>query len=245
MGTEKRQRQKEGRQARIAAAEAAQRKAATRQRIISFAGLAALIVLLIAGIAYFTKDDKKSTDLASTDTSVTSLDPSSTTTVAALESAAGKPCVAVSDPLPAGAPNVPVVVGPPPTELVKQDLVVGTGDEVTAGATVSVNYIGVSCSTGAIFDSSYKASPPEPVTFSLDQVIPGWTQGIPGMKVGGQRLLGIPSEMAYGATGSPRGGIAPDEALWFVVEVTKTVPATTTTTAAAAGGSTTTSAATP
>ncbi len=68
---------------------------------------------------------------------------------------------------------------------------------------MTVNYIGVSCSTGAIFDSSYQASPPGPITLSLDRVIPGWTQGIPGMKVGGQRLLGIPSEMAYGATGSP------------------------------------------
>jgi peptidylprolyl isomerase len=121
-----------------------------------------------------------------------------------------------------------VVVGPPPTELVKQDLVVGTGAEVTAGDTVTVNYIGVSCSTGKIFDSSYERN--QPATFSLDQVIEGWTNGIPGMKVGGQRLLGIPSDQAYKSTGSAQGGIAPDEALWFVVEVTNTVPASTTTT---------------
>jgi peptidylprolyl isomerase len=235
MGTEKRQRQKEGRQARIAAAEAAQRKAATRQRIVSFAGLAALIVLLIVGISYFTRDDKKSSDtVASTDTSVADL--SSTTTLAALESAAGKPCVALADPLPAGAPNVPVVVGPPPTELIKQDLIVGTGAEVAAGDTVTVNYIGVACSTGTIFDSSYQRN--QPATFSLDQVIEGWTNGIPGMKVGGQRLLGIPSDQAYKSTGSAQGGIAPDEALWFVVEVTNTVPSSTTTTA---GTGTTTS----
>ncbi len=69
-------------------------------------------------------------------------------------------------------------------------------------------------------------------------MIPGWTQGIPGMKVGGSRLLGIPSELAYGPTGSPSGGIAPDEALWFVVDVTATTPASTTT--SASGGSTTT-----
>ena len=66
MGTDKRQRQKEGRQARIAAAEAAQRKAATRQRIISFLGLAAVIAVLIGGIAYFTRDDSTSTDVACT-----------------------------------------------------------------------------------------------------------------------------------------------------------------------------------
>ncbi|MGZ4681024.1 MAG: FKBP-type peptidyl-prolyl cis-trans isomerase [Acidimicrobiales bacterium] len=216
MGTEKRQRQKEGRQARIAAAEAAQRKAATRQRIISFVGLAALIVVLIFAITYFTKDDKKSTDLASTDTTVSALDASSSTT---LESAAGKPCVAVSDPLPTGAPDVPVVVGPPPTELVKQDLVVGTGDEVTDGATVTVNYIGVACSTGKIFDSSYKTG--APATFPVSGVIPGFGTGVTGMKVGGTRLLGIPPEQGYGNQGAG-SDIAPGETLWFVVKVTNT-----------------------
>jgi len=233
MGTDKRARQKEGRQARIAAAEAAQRKAATRQKIISVGGIILLVVLVVAAISYFGKDGKK-TDVASTNTTVAGLtDPSalgSTTTVAALESAAGKPCVALADPLPAGAPNVPVVVGPPPTTLVKDDLVVGTGAEVAAGDTVTVNYIGVACSTGKIFDSSYKTG--QPVTFGLDQVIQGWTDGIPGMKVGGQRLLGIPSDQAYKSAGAAQGGIAPDEALWFVVEVTKTVPTATSTTLA-------------
>lgn len=240
MGTDKRQRQKEGRQARIAAAEAAQRKAATRQRIISFAGLAVLIVALIAAVTWFTNKDDSS-DVATSDSSTTSVDLSTTSSIPALESAAGKPCVALSDPLPAGAPDVPVVVGPPPTELITKDLTVGTGEEVTEGATVTVNYIGVACSTGKIFDSSYSRG--EPATFGLDQVIPGWTQGIPGMKVGGSRLLGIPSALAYGSDGASGGGIAPDEALWFVVDVTATVPATTSTTAAVAGSTTTTVAA--
>ena len=93
-----------------------------------------------------------------------------------------------------------------------------------AGATVTVNYIGVSCSTGVIFDSSYKTNPPTPATFSLSGVIPGWTQGIPGMNVGGKRLLGIPGDLAYGAAGRPRS-IAPDETLWFVVEMLDVKPA--------------------
>ena len=59
-------------------------------------------------------------------------------------------------------------------------------------------------------------------SFGLDQVIPGWTQGLTGMKVGGSRLLGIPSDLAYGPNG--QGDIAPDEALWFVVEVTDAQP---------------------
>ena len=224
MGTEKRQRQKEGRQARVAAAEQAQRKADNRKRLTTFAGLAVVIVLAIGAIFYWGRDNKSS-NASSTTTSL-----GVTTTTA--ESAAGKPCVATSDPLPAGAPAVPVVVGPPPTQLVTQDLKEGTGAVVAASDTVTVNYIGVACSTGKIFDSSYKSGSPTPVSFPLNQVIPGWTQGIPGMKVGGQRLLGIPGPLAYGAQ-SPTPNIAPDETLWFVVDLTATAPSGTTTTVAA------------
>ncbi len=130
--------------------------------------------------------------------------------------AATKTCVALANPLPAGAPNVPIKVGPAPTELLKEDLVVGTGAEVKPGSTVSVDYIGATCTTGKIFDSSYDAG--KPVTFALSQVIKGWTDGLPGMNVGGQRLLGIPAAQAYGAKGSPPD-IGPNEPLWFVVTV--------------------------
>ena len=88
---------------------------------------------------------------ASTTTTTTTV--STSTTAPALHhrrvpSAAGKPCVAMKGALPAGAPAVPVKVGPPPTKLVKQDLKVGTGAVVKPGATVTVDYIGVACSTG-------------------------------------------------------------------------------------------------
>lgn len=124
----------------------------------------------------------------------------------------------MKDKPPAGAPKVPVKVGPPPTKLVKEDLKVGTGAVVKPGANVKVDYIGVSCSTGKIFDSSYKSD--QGADFGLNDVIRGWTDGIPGMKVGGQRVLGIPSAQAYGPQG--REGIAPDEALWFVVTLIST-----------------------
>jgi peptidylprolyl isomerase len=133
----------------------------------------------------------------------------------AAPSAGGVPCVAVSDPLPPGAPDVSVKVGPPPAELVSEDLKIGNGAVVTTASTLSVNYIGVSCSTGKIFDSSYSRG--QPASFPLANVIQGWQQGLTGMKVGGQRLLGIPPALAYGADGRP--GIAPNETLWFVVEV--------------------------
>ena len=132
-------------------------------------------------------------------------------------SAAGKPCVAVADPLPAGAPAVPVKVGPPPTELVIEDITPGTGAAATPSSTVVADYVGVSCSTGKIFDSSYASG--QPATFPLARVIPGWQQGLPGMKVGGTRLLGIPAELAYGSSPPDGSGIAPDEPLWFVVQL--------------------------
>jgi peptidylprolyl isomerase len=154
-----------------------------------------------------------STDVKAGDTT------SSTAAVPAAGSAAGKPCVAVADTPPAGAPEVPVQVGAPPKTLVTQDLEPGTGTTVAEGATVTVDYIGVSCSTGKIFDSSYSRG--EPATFSLSQVIPGWGQGIPGMKVGGTRLLGIPPDLAYGDQ-SQGADIAPGETLWFVVKVENT-----------------------
>jgi peptidylprolyl isomerase len=180
--------------------------------------LLAVLIIVAAIIGVLVRIDKNDTKTASTPTTAARA-AATTTTAAPVESVAGKPCVATVDPLPAGAPPVDVVVGPAPTTLVVKDLKEGTGAAATATSTVTVNYIGVACSTGKIFDSSYKTGTPTPATFPLSQVIPGFTTGITGMKVGGQRLLGIPSDQAYGAQGRPPV-IAGDEALWFVVEVT-------------------------
>jgi peptidylprolyl isomerase len=191
---------------------------AQKRRTIQVVVAVVIVAALVVGVLVATlggDDGSTSSDVKTDSTSVSSTPP---TTQAAMASAAGKPCVAEKGPGPSGAPEVPVKVGPPPTTLVKEDLKVGTGAEVTPGATVTVNYIGVSCSTGAIFDASYGR---EPATFPLSGVIPGWQDGIPGMKVGGTRLLGIPPAQAYGAAGSPPD-IAPDETLWFVVELLET-----------------------
>lgn len=213
MAASKRDRQKALRQARLAR-EAAEAKARARRR--QMIRLVVGMVLVAAVVAFLsTRGGDDSTDVATTD---------STTTIPSGigVSAAGKPCVAVADALPTGAPAVPVKVGPPPTQLVSEDLKPGTGATVAPKDTVTVNYIGVSCSTGKIFDSSYTRN--QPATFSLTGVIKGWTDGIPGMKVGGQRLLGIPPEQGYGPSGSPPD-IGPNETLWFVVEVLDTKPA--------------------
>ncbi len=231
MATQKRTKRAPNRQARLAAARRREerRLAAQRKRRRVVGGVVAVVIVAVLGavVASLASSDDKNTNLdASSNTTDPLANPDDTTpevTEPPLPSAAGKPCVARTGDLPAGAPDVPVEVGPPPTKLVTKDLKVGDGAEVKATDTITVNYIGVSCSTGAIFDSSYKAG--QPATFPLDSVIAGWTQGIPGMKVGGQRLLGIPSELAYGASGSAPD-IAPDEPLWFVVDVVSVGQAT-------------------
>jgi peptidylprolyl isomerase len=110
--------------------------------------------------------------------------------------------------------NVPAEL---PTELVINDLVVGDGREVKPNATVTVQYLGVSALNGREFDSSWSRGA-EPISFGLNQVISGWSQGLIGMKEGGRRELVIPSHLAYGKRGSPPV-IGPDETLVFVVDL--------------------------
>jgi peptidylprolyl isomerase len=208
VSTRNREKRIRNREIRAGALEEARRRGRRRRWEIASGGL--VLAIVVALVFVIRSNHKNSASPTTTTTTATS---------APLASAAGKPCVAVADPLPKGAPAVPVKIGPPPTALVKRDLKVGTGAVVKPGATVTVDYIGVACSTGKIFDSSYKSG--QPATFPLTQVIKGWTDGIPGMKVGGERLLGIPPGEGYGAAGSGPL-IPPDETLWFVVTVVKT-----------------------
>lgn len=103
------------------------------------------------------------------------------------------------------------------TELIVTDEVEGSGDEVTTGATVTAHYVGVSASSGAQFDASWDRG--APISFPLDGVIQGWSEGLLGMKVGGRRTLVIPGHMAYGAHPPPGAGIAPNETLVFTVDL--------------------------
>lgn len=115
-------------------------------------------------------------------------------------------------------PVIPRAQGPAPTTLVKRDIVVGTGAPAKAGQTLSVQYVGVSRSTGKQFDASWDRGQPFSFPLGAGQVIPGWDQGLAGMKVGGRRELVIPSALAYGPQGSPPT-IAPNEALIFVIDL--------------------------
>jgi peptidylprolyl isomerase len=106
--------------------------------------------------------------------------------------------------------------GPAPTQLVTSDLVVGTGATATATSTVEVQYVGTSYTTGKVFDSSWSRG--QPATFALTGVVPGFAQGIEGMKVGGRRVIVIPPALGYGVNGSPPV-IKPNETLVFVVDL--------------------------
>lgn len=115
-------------------------------------------------------------------------------------------------------PQVEVPQGAPPKELVTEDLEEGSGPAAEAGDEVSVNYVGVNYKTGKEFDASWSRGEPFAFALGSGMVIPGWEEGVVGMKVGGRRQLVIPPELGYGAAGSPPA-IPPNETLVFVVDL--------------------------
>lgn len=97
-------------------------------------------------------------------------------------------------------------------DMLVVDEIVGTGAEVTPGATVTVHYTGVDATTGTEFDSSWSRG--ETISFPLTGVIQGWSEGLVGMKEGGRRTLVIPPELGYGDSGP-----APGDYLIFTVDL--------------------------
>jgi peptidylprolyl isomerase len=115
-------------------------------------------------------------------------------------------------------PQIEKPEGDIPFDLVIDDIVVGDGDEAVDGKRVTVHYVGVAFSNGEEFDASWNRGQPFAFKLGRGQVIPGWDQGVKGMKVGGRRKLTIPSAMAYGARGAG-DAIKPHEPLVFVVDL--------------------------
>lgn len=117
-------------------------------------------------------------------------------------------------------PKVTVPTGAPPKKLEVKELEEGSGAEAKSGDEVTVQYVGVNYKNGKEFDSSWSRNEPFSFTLGAGEVIPGWDQGVEGMKVGGRRELIIPPELAYGESGAPPA-IGPNETLVFVIDLLK------------------------
>ncbi len=185
------------------------------------AGGAALIVSLFlfascgdpeAGPVLDSGDAVESAGSASTGTDTgtgTGTDTDTDTTIAEDPAARTKPSVSIPAEL--------------PTELVITDLFEGTGDPAKQGDTVEVQYVGVRSADGTEFDNSYERGTPFPVVLGAGGVIPGWEQGLLGVKAGGRRQLDMPSDLAYGDSGAG-STILPGDALSFVIDVMSVTP---------------------
>jgi peptidylprolyl isomerase len=174
-----------------------------RRRAITAACLAAAI--FVAGCG---SSKSKSTTTTPTSTSASSSTP------------------AISQQLPASdtdlstKPTIPTPGGTPPAALESRDVVKGKGKAAKAGDKLTVQYVGVAYSTGQQFDASWDRGQPFQFQLGAHMVIPGWDQGLVGMKVGGRRELIIPPALAYGPQGQPPA-IGPNETLIFMIDLKK------------------------
>lgn len=122
-----------------------------------------------------------------------------------------------------GAPQVTSKAAKAPAKLEVKDLVLGKGKAATPSSTVTVQYVGVLYKNGTKFDSSWDRG--QATSFSLQQVVKGFTEGIGGtsgvapMKVGGRRIMILPSSLGYGA--QAQGSIPANSPLVFVVDLKK------------------------
>ncbi|HET7052597.1 MAG TPA: FKBP-type peptidyl-prolyl cis-trans isomerase [Solirubrobacterales bacterium] len=115
-------------------------------------------------------------------------------------------------------PKVTVPKGAPPKKLESKEIEAGSGAEAKSGDEVTVQYVGVDYKNGKEFDSSWSRNEPFTFTLGAGEVIPGWDQGVEGMKIGGRRELIIPPDLAYGEAGAPPA-IGPNETLVFVIDL--------------------------
>jgi peptidylprolyl isomerase len=179
-------------------------------RRLTLLSLAAAGTLAVAGCG--SGDSTKTAAIPSSDTSTVAAAPADTTPTT------GADTTTTQDPSKAQKPDVKVPSGPAPKKLVIKDLVKGTGAEAKDGDSLTMDYVGVLYKNGKQFDASWDRGQPLQFQLGAGQVIPGWDQGIKGMKVGGRRELIIPPSMGYGSEGSPPA-IPPDAPLVFVVDL--------------------------
>ncbi|HEY5196668.1 MAG TPA: FKBP-type peptidyl-prolyl cis-trans isomerase [Solirubrobacteraceae bacterium] len=106
-----------------------------------------------------------------------------------------------------------------PQKLIVKDIVKGTGATLKVGQTATVNYVGATYPAAKVFDASWKRGTPAEFQLMAGALIPGWVQGLPGMRVGGRRELIIPAALAYGKPGNSAAGIGPNQPLIFIIDL--------------------------
>jgi peptidylprolyl isomerase len=204
-------------------AEAERREKAHKRNTVMGAVIGSVVVLAAVAIGGYAIVHHSNNHKSKTASASSTPSPSTSTSTTPAP-AAPTSCVKVNPNPPAkGDPVVPDVKGKLTNKLVINDIKKGTGAAAKAGDSITVKYVGVACSTGKAFDASYTdGAPKQEFTFVLGKgsVIPGWDQGLVGMKVGGQRQLIIPAALAYGASGSG-ATIKGNETLNFVVNLVK------------------------
>jgi peptidylprolyl isomerase len=177
--------------------------------VIARTNTIALLVTAVLGIAACGGADKTAATTTDPIPPATAAPPPTTTSAGAAPRAISKDLDT--------KPEIPKPTGNPPLKLVIKDIVKGKGKTARAGRNVTVQYVGMSYSTGEEFQASWDSGQPFQFQLGAQMVIPGWDRGVSGMKEGGRRELIIPPDQAYGAEGRP--GIAPNETLVFVIDL--------------------------
>jgi FKBP-type peptidyl-prolyl cis-trans isomerase len=197
VGTDKRERQRQGRQAKSVAEEAAARRQKTKRTGVRL-GIGLVIVLAVAfGYSLLTRDDS-SDNTETADTTTTAAGDGTTTTVAYSNPELAAEVLARDPPIPANA-----AADTPPDAVEVKTLIEGQGEGAAPGDSLTVHYVGV-LSDGTEFDQSWSRGQPFTVeNLGQASVIAGWNEGLVGAKIGERRRLEIGSDKAYGAAGNP------------------------------------------
>jgi peptidylprolyl isomerase len=212
MATSKRERQKAARREKL---ERMQRYDKRRKNIRRAVIVAIIAVLVIGTGALLFSGAKSPTTTTTTSSTTTSI--STTTTLAPVAFAP------VAQPSPAGvfgtAPTVVVPSGAPPTAMESTDLIKGTGAVAKDGSSLTVQYVLATYSSRKVVQSSW-TSQPFSFVLGIGKVIPGWDEGVVGMRVGGRRELVIPPLLGYKNV-AQGPGIAANDTLVFVIDLLK------------------------
>ncbi|MFI6867533.1 FKBP-type peptidyl-prolyl cis-trans isomerase [Nocardia sp. NPDC050406] len=186
-------------------------------RVVGKIGSVGVVACAVLALAACGSDDKSETATPTTTAAASSAN------AAAQPESKGRECTADDIAVQGGYGETPTITIPddcdPPKTLITKDLVVGTGPAAKAGDKLSTNYTLITWSDKKKLDSSFDRGKELPLTLGAGQVIQGWDQGLEGATEGTRRLLVIPPDLGYGASG--KGGMKPNETLVFVTDVVK------------------------